>query len=206
MLFALHSIGMESLKLFGTAAILAGGKSSRFGSNKALALWQGNSLMEVIITQLMPYFEDIVIISNSPEIYSDYPVRHAEDLLKQKGPLGGIHAALSVSLSEYVFILACDMPYLSEGLIEYMKRGIRKKLPGAATACRGDFLEPFHGFYSRSLIPEIETSVHRGSGSVFSLLQRPDILKIDDNTVRKYSPDGRIFFNVNHPEDMSVEG
>jgi molybdenum cofactor guanylyltransferase len=95
-----------------TGVILAGGKSSRFGSNKAFASMNGTQLIERVIAIMGSIFKDLIIITNDPDEYSFLGLPMYEDLIKGLGPLGGIYTGLEKIPEKTGFFVACDMPFL----------------------------------------------------------------------------------------------
>lgn len=93
-------------------AVLAGGQSRRFGSDKAMAIWRGRTLLEWAMANLVPHVEEVVICGRSPGL-ADRPPGHL-------GPLAGINAALHFGRDrdfDYVLTLPCDTPYLDADLL-----------------------------------------------------------------------------------------
>ena len=169
------------MKLFGTAIILAGGKSTRMGFDKALMKIRGKPIVEIIIQQLRAVFEDIIVVTNKSEEFTGLDVIVTEDILKGSGPLGGIHAGLMLSKSKYAFLAACDMPVISE---------------------KGDWIEPFHALYNKDLAYDIKTNVQSGKYKIFDVIREKYIVKISEKKVREYSPGLDIFINLNHIKDL----
>ena len=101
-------------------AILSGGKSSRMGINKALASLNGIKVIEYILARLKPYFDELLIVTNEPELYEKYPARVITDIFPRKGPIAGIHAALMNTSRTEIFVLSCDMPFVNTDVINYM--------------------------------------------------------------------------------------
>ncbi len=178
-----------------SALILAGGNSSRFGSNKAIAGLNGKPVIAHILSQLEPLFSEIIISARDSEDYTGLGLPVCTDILQGFGPLAGIHAGLKAASSEHVFVTACDMPFISKELICRMKKQIYRSKPAAVVSSRGDFIEPFHGFYSKSLVPVIEETAKTGHCGIFSFLKKifPAVIE---------SSDEYIFYNVNRPEDL----
>lgn len=100
--------------------ILAGGKSSRFGSNKALALHQGATLIQTITRRLAGLFPETLLITNTPEDYGFLGWPMAADQYQNCGPLAGIHAALRTISQPRAFVCGCDMPLLNPELIRFL--------------------------------------------------------------------------------------
>src|SRR3989338_1265003 len=103
-----------------TGVILAGGKSSRMGRDKAFIRFSEGPMIEILINKLSSLFEDLLIITNKPHAYRKYGIKTANDAISGCGPLGGILSALLLSKNKYNFIFACDMPFLNKNLIRYM--------------------------------------------------------------------------------------
>jgi molybdopterin-guanine dinucleotide biosynthesis protein A len=189
------------MKKFGSAIILAGGKSSRMGFDKQLIKLNERRLMDSLIHKLKGEFEDIIIVTNRPELYIGLSHKITEDILLDKGPLGGIHAGLLQSSSEYSFVVACDMPNISLDYIRYMKKHISDNALGCVTKF-GDWIEPFGSFYSIELIDSIEDYLITGRRSVNGLLEDKDITYIEENAARKFSPNWDMFLNLNTKEEL----
>ena len=166
------------MKLFGTAIILAGGKSTRMGFDKALMKIRGKPIVEIIIQQLRAVFEDIIVVTNKSEEFTGLDVIVTEDILKGSGPLGGIHAGLMLSKSKYAFLAACDMPVISPDYAKYMMETAAKYLPHAVISEKGDWIEPFHALYNKDLAYDIKTNVQSGKYKIFDVIREKYIVKI----------------------------
>ncbi|MCK4488044.1 MAG: molybdenum cofactor guanylyltransferase [Desulfobacterales bacterium] len=102
-------------------AILAGGNNLRMkGRNKSFLKINGTPLIQKTISLFKRLFEEIIIVTNCPPDYALYKkdALIVTDILKNKGPLGGIHTGLTRATKKRVFFAACDMPFLEEGLIK----------------------------------------------------------------------------------------
>lgn len=133
------------------AYILAGGKSSRMGTDKGLMLFNGKYLAESIIGQLEPVFKKIRIVTNNPE-YKKFGFETIEDLIKNIGPAGGIHSALSNTTAAGAFIISCDMPFVTTGAIEYITR--QSMNSQITLPIHHGKIEPLCGVYSRECLPK----------------------------------------------------
>ncbi|QQR81304.1 MAG: molybdenum cofactor biosynthesis protein MoaE [Deltaproteobacteria bacterium] len=94
-----------------TGVILAGGKSSRFGTNKALVPWKQHTFIEEVLHTMQSVFDRVVIVTNTPEVYQHLGVEMLKDAIPHQGPLGGIEVALRECGSS--FVVACDMPLVT---------------------------------------------------------------------------------------------
>ncbi len=99
------------------AYILAGGKSSRMGSDKGMLQLHDQALIEYVIQHLRPVFSNIFIVSENKN-YEKYGLPLVQDVVKNCGPAGGIDAALHHTHSASIFIISCDMPFADSASIE----------------------------------------------------------------------------------------
>ncbi len=193
------------MREFGTAVILAGGQSSRMGFDKQLLYKGSQSIMKRICISLQTRFDDIIIVSNTPELYQCNGLRVISDIMPGMGPLGGIHAGLSHASSEAVFVTACDMPFVDLPYIDYMKSVIK----GADyDACvtenffdKAGRYEAFHSFYYRSALPTIEADLQAQKASVYYLLRKINTLAISSELAHRYITVTNPFLNLNTRSD-----
>jgi molybdopterin-guanine dinucleotide biosynthesis protein A len=132
------------------------------------------------------------------------PVRAVPDLVPGKGAPGGLHAALRASRTEWVFVVACDMPFLAPGLISWLA-GRRAGATAVAVAWRGR-VEPLHAFWSRACLPTIERALAAGAPSLAALAEAVGARLVPEEDWRAIDPDGRSFANANTPEDVARLG
>lgn len=105
--------------------ILAGGKSSRMGTDKGLMLFEGKAMIKYVIEQMQPIFDKLVIVSNNPE-YEKFGLEVIPDLIKDIGPAGGIYTALHHSNATLNFIVSCDMPFVTKEAIAFVVNNINE--------------------------------------------------------------------------------
>jgi molybdopterin-guanine dinucleotide biosynthesis protein A len=133
-------------------AILAGGQSRRMGCHKAFLQYRGKVFIDIVRENMQTWFHDIFIVTNDKALFHNSHIPVYEDIIKNKGPLGALYTALSVAKKEYVFCVACDMPYPNNCLIFRM---LQANL-GNAYDClvpRGPKgLEPLFALYRTSVI------------------------------------------------------
>ena len=191
------------MKEFGTAIILAGGKSSRMGFDKHFLVIDEKRLIESMIDKLKDSFDDFVIVTNKPEYYVDFPAKIVGDQFLGKGPLGGIHAGLSSGESKYCYVIACDMPNINIDYIEYMKTSIRGTDYEGCITKSLEWIEPFNSFYSKDLVEALENNLSQeGKGMIYPFLKSRKICYIEENIARNYTPDWNIFINLNTKEEL----
>ena len=188
------------MKDFGTCIILAGGKSSRMGFDKQFLKVDKRRLMYSIISRLEGEFDQIIIVTNKPEHYTGLSHIITEDILEEKGPLGGIHAGLKKAKSRYSFVIACDMPNINLDYMRYMRE---KTSAMGCTTRYGDWIEPFCSFYSKKIVKDIEDYLKTGKRSINQLLMDLDINYISEERAREFSPNWDMFLNLNTQRDLN---
>jgi len=181
--------------------ILAGGKSSRFGSNKALALHQGAALIEGITRRLAGLFPETLLITNTPENYAFLGWPMAGDQYHDCGPLAGIHAALRTISQPRAFICGCDMPLLNHDLIRFLCQ-----LPGdheVALPWLPEGPEPLYAVYSKRALPVIEDNLAKNQCKIGMVYEKLRIRKVGAEELLQILPDFTTFQNINHQHDLA---
>ena len=141
-----------------SGVILAGGTNSRFsGKTKANAIVGGKTIIARIISTIEDLFDEIIIVTNTPDDFKDYDCfKIVSDQFVKTGPLGGIHAGLISSTKDAIFVFAGDMPFLKSELIikqiEFYKRNDCEALVPQI----GQFIEPLHAIYNKSIEYNLE--------------------------------------------------
>ena len=187
---------MESISI----VVLAGGQSQRMGSNKALLrIDDRETLIARVVNNLKPLSDDIVVVSNTPELYANLSVRQTGDQFPGAGPLAGLHAGLQVALHPWSLVVACDMPLVDHRLVRFMvllTQGHDLVVPSW-----NEDLEPLHALVSRACLPAIETRLKAGQRRVISFYPDVRLRVVEPHEVGIFDPEGRSFFNANTPED-----
>jgi molybdopterin-guanine dinucleotide biosynthesis protein A len=187
---------------FGSAVILAGGKSSRMGFDKQFLQFRNRSLLRFHGRTLSELFDQIIVVTNSPQLYQGTNFTLVSDEVRDKGPLAGLHVGLKAARSHYVYLLACDMPYLNLDYVRFMQQRLQAARADICVTQQGDYLEPFNAFYSRQLVPDIETYLSRGRQSLFRFIRSHDTLYISEQEARGFSPDWGMFLNLNTRQEF----
>lgn len=135
-----------------TGAVLSGGRNARMGGrNKALLPFGGAPLITRPLGVLRGVFFETVIISNEPAAYASFGARVIPDVIKDKGPLGGLHAALAACGGRAVFVAACDMPFLDGVLARRLAGDWLAAGGGVSVPKAGGLLEPLCAVYGTEL-------------------------------------------------------
>ena len=183
-----------------TGIILAGGKSSRYGKNKAMAEIDGTPLIERVIKVMQPLFQHLIIITNTPDEYSYLKLPMKEDIIKGLGPLGGIFTALMSITDEAGFFVACDMPSLNRGLIHYMVE-IKENYDAVVPRIHGN-MEALHALYSKRCLPDIRRLIDSRQYQIFRFFPEISVRYVDANEIQRFDPEFSSFFNINEPKEL----
>lgn len=186
---------------FETAAILAGGKSTRMGYDKLLLEVGGVRVVDSLIACLSTRFSQILLLTGEVTSYPGATV--LPDFHPSRGPLGGIQTALMMSESQFVFVAACDMPNLDMGYVSFLENLLSDGRDwDACVALQGAYIEPFFGYYGKSLLSKLEDDDTFGNGSIHRLLDSAKVLYVSEEAVREFSPDWSLFLNLNTQENL----
>ena len=183
-----------------TGVILSGGRNSRMGENKAFLRIGGERMIDRTVRLFQSVFQQVIIVAASPLDYLDQQATIVTDILPGKGALGGLYTGLFFASDEQVFVVACDMPFLNRAFLEYMigqTAGYDIIVPAPP-----DGLQPLHAVYSRRSLPVIRGLLDRNRLQIKELYPSQKLLKIPPEVLRSFDPGGRMFLNVNTPEDL----
>jgi molybdopterin-guanine dinucleotide biosynthesis protein A len=184
-----------------TISILAGGKSTRMGRDKAFVEFEGRTLLARSLDLARSVTSDVRVVG-SPEKFGPFaPV--VEDLFRDCGPLGGIHAALQTSRAELNLMLAVDMPFVSRTFLEYLVEQAR----GSPTAivvvprCDGD-RQPLCAVYRREFAAVAENALRAGRNKIDLLFDVVQTRVIDQKELENAGFTASLFRNLNTPEEL----
>ncbi len=179
--------------------VLSGGENLRMGVDKAFLKIGGMPIIEHILRALKGIFDNVIIVTNDPQLYAAYDVSVVTDALDKRGPLTGIYTGLLNTRDEYNFVAACDMPFLNTGLISYMMGltvGHDIVVPRI-----GGLPEPLHAVYHRGLLPIIENRVRNDIGQIQGVFSGARVRYVTEEEIDRYDQGRRSFMNLNTPRE-----
>ena len=183
-----------------TGVILAGGKSTRFGSDKALATIKERPLIGRVKNVLGSIFNNLLIVANRQDEYAFLELDIFPDIIPALGPMGGIYTGLQSMKDEWGFFAACDMPYIRPKLV----RRMFELHPGFDVVAPriGRMIEPLHAFYHKRCIESIEDVISSGHRQVILFYKKVRVRYLDEDELRAVDPELDSFFNINFPRDL----
>ncbi len=188
-----------------SCAILAGGENRRMPVLKAFIRVGGQRIIERNLGIMKRLFSEVFIVTDRPELYLYPGVRLLADIHDTRGPMAGVFTALFNASNPWVFISACDMPFVNGSVIEYMasKRDEHDAVVPKSSRAQGS-AEPLFAFYSRRLLPSMEKAVLTGKKGLKDFLGDKRVQYISRAEIKGIDPDGASFINLNTPEDVDI--
>jgi molybdenum cofactor guanylyltransferase len=181
-------------------AILAGGRSLRYGTNKAFETFAGMSLIDHAVLSLSGFCDPVLVVANDLAPYLHLRATLVQDVVRDQGPLGGIYTALLFSPHDWVFTKATDMPFLNKELAKMMD-ALREDCD-AVVPSLNDRVEPLMALYSRMCLPSIAAAIEQGEKKVTSFYRKVRVRELPEKEWREVDPEGLSFKNINTPEMM----
>jgi molybdopterin-guanine dinucleotide biosynthesis protein A len=185
-----------------TGIILAGGKNSRMGTNKAFLEIGGTRLIDRTILLLKEIFEEIIVVANSPLQYSEHGVTVVTDFFKDSGPLSGIYSGLFFSANSHAFVCPCDMPFLDGRLIEYMVK-FTADYDILVPYVGNGYYQPLHAIYGKRCLTIAKKMLEKGNMKIADMYKALNVLLITPNVIDLFDPSRRMFININTHEDVN---
>lgn len=181
-----------------SGVVLAGGKSSRFGQDKGLFVYQGKPLVQHAIAILDSHCDEVLVSTNNPQGYAFTGLPTFEDIYRECGPLGGMHAGLVHASTECVFFLGCDMPHVPPAILPFL----------LGHALGYDAVVPVHHHFRETLcmvmrrdsLPIVEQAILERKWKILDMLAmlRVNFVPVSDQDFYQE----RIFHNINYRGDV----
>lgn len=152
-------------------AVLAGGKSSRMGTDKALLELDGKNFIKRLCDEFDCFEEKIIARGNRSELeVTSWKI--ISDIYQERGPIGGLHAVLSACSSEAMFCFSCDMPFLQISLVEELCRHMKKDVDAVIAVTADGRKHPLCGIYRKSVLLVLEEQILNGNNRMMAALQK----------------------------------
>ena len=187
-----------------TGIILAGGLSRRLGRDKAVEAVGGEPLIRRVASRLAQVSSQTVVVVNEPGRAKALPVPDsatvAVDIYPNKGSLGGIFTGLSAAVTDWAFVVSCDMPFLNTALLSHMS-SLREGFDVVAPLIDGR-PEPTHALYHGVCLPHIRRRLEAGELKISGFFDEVRVRYVAEEELDSIDPERHSFFNVNTQEDL----
>jgi molybdopterin-guanine dinucleotide biosynthesis protein A len=181
--------------------VLAGGKSTRMGQDKAAITLNGRTLLEHALAALREVCRNVAILG-SHELYGTLAPVY-EDIFPGCGPLGGIHAALAGSQTQFNLIIAVDTPFLAPAFLSYLAERAMAAGAVVTTPDINDYTQPLCTVYSLDFLPIAEQALRLGNYKIVPLFPGDKTLVIKQSELRQFAFAADMFENLNTPDDLA---
>lgn len=183
-----------------SAVILAGGKSTRMGRDKASLPWGKQDILHHIIDCLQKVSQDILVISNQPR-FLPTPIRVISDIIPHCGPLSGIHTGLSRAKHSTALVIGCDMPFITPEAVQAIMKHANSTQYDAIIPLYHGKCQPLFACYQKRSLPVIEKALYTGNYKMSSLCNLLHSFYIPEDM---WPPDFNLevlFKNLNYNEE-----
>ncbi|SFB03195.1 MULTISPECIES: molybdenum cofactor guanylyltransferase [unclassified Bacillus (in: firmicutes)] len=185
------------------AIILSGGKSSRMGSNKAFLPLSEMTSIERISHELKKsnMITEYILVTNQMEDYQSLHMKTVSDVFPSLGPLAGMHAGLLAAKEEASIVVACDMPFISNRVVDFLLSQLGNR-EAVVPIIQGN-MHPLFAVYTKRLIDRMEVALRTGKLKIRQFLKDADVHYVNEKDFPFLSDEEieRIFFNMNRPEE-----
>ena len=182
------------------AFVLAGGKSTRMGQDKAFLNYAGRSLLARALEIAHSVAPEVRIVGSREKFARDADV--VEDIFSGRGPLAGIHAALRASQADLNLMIAVDMPLLSQEFLQYLTNVARHSDAIAIVPRAGGHWQPLCAIYRRNFADVAERELAAGRNKIDSLFGKTETLPIEEPELQRAGFFSSLFRNLNTPEEL----
>ena len=170
------------------------------GRPKALLKLGGRRIIERVVDAVKPAVDDLLIVTNTPELYTFLGLPMVPDIYLDHGSLGGIYSGLLAAPGDAAFTVACDMPFLHADVARLV---VERAGSGDVVIPRvGAQLETLHALYAKSCLEAIETRLVAGRLKIVEFFERVSVVEIAEREVARYRDPAIVFMNVNTPEEL----
>lgn len=189
-----------------SVAIMAGGKSSRMGTDKSFVALHGKPMIEHLIEQVTNLGQnETLLITNRPDDYAHLGLPMVGDVFPDAGSLGGIYTAIYNSKNSHILVLACDMPFVKPKLLNYMLSVYNEENPpyDVIVPRVKEYPQGLHAIYSKQCLAPIKKCIAMNQLKVIGFYKDVNVRYIDEPEHQPFDRKGLSFFNVNTPEQLA---
>ncbi|MGB2591644.1 MAG: molybdenum cofactor guanylyltransferase [Candidatus Acidiferrum sp.] len=186
--------------------VLAGGASSRFGGDKALAKLGGIPMLEYMIDLLIKVTGDAFIVGGTRKQYQGFDVDIIADRWPREGPLGGIVTALDVSAKspgkpKWNLVVSCDMPFLTHEWLDFLVGRAWASEVQVVLAHSAQGPEPLCAVWRTDACDAIREQFESGVRKVTAAIAKLNAEVLDEADWKRFDSAGRLFWNMNTAAD-----
>jgi len=170
------------------------------GQDKAFIQVNGIRLFDYVYDTCHDLFPEIIIVTNQPQHFGEYHTKNFMDEIPGAGSLGGLYTGLINASNDYVFCVACDMPFLKAELISHLIE--KKSNYDVVIPITKKGLEPLHAIYSKRCIEPIKKLLEKGEFKISKFFPEVQVGYCGEEEIKEIDPSLTSFINVNTKQDL----
>ena len=184
------------------AVVLAGGRSSRMGTDKATVPFCGRRMVDVVVERLRALTDDVVVCARQRSALEPILVPVVEDAEAYAGPLPALVAGIRAAGTTRVVAVACDMPFLNVPLLADLAGRLNDDID-AVVPITAHGPQPLHAAYGDCAVEPLLAVLASGERSLRGALERLRVRWVEEEEWRALDPSGNSFRNVNTPDELA---
>lgn len=185
-----------------TFALLSGGASKRFGSDKTIALYKNKPLFLYGLETGLSVSKDVIHISKNPDKYKPFieNVKYLSDDLKEICPMSGLIKAGTSAKYDYIFVLSADSPLITKEFILFLSNNI-DNYDGIVPEINGK-IYPLISIYKKNVLLNMQNDYNKKNYKIIKSLENFNIKYLNENTILNNGFSKTIFTNINYTDDL----
>ncbi|MAT43376.1 MAG: hypothetical protein CL609_13640 [Anaerolineaceae bacterium] len=186
--------------------IQSGGQSTRMGEEKGLVPFCGKPLIQNVLERVQHIGDEIIIVTNKPDLYNFLKVKSVNDIYQNYGALAGLHSGLTNAKHNIVVNLACDIPYVNSELLSYLIEKMKKQPDRDVIIPKTEMgYEPMQAVYRRkTCLPAVEAAIREKKRRMISWFDQVNVMEIEETTLRTFNQDLENFINMNTKNELQM--
>jgi molybdopterin-guanine dinucleotide biosynthesis protein A len=170
------------------------------GAPKALVELGGRRLIERVVGVVRDAVDDVLLVTNTPDLYRFLGVRMVPDVFADHGSLGGLYSGLAAASGDAAFTVACDMPFLHPAVARLVIE--RAGEADVVVPRAGDQLQTLHALYAKACLPAMEARLRAGRLKITGFFDDVRVLEVPEAEVARHADPARVFMNLNTPDEL----
>jgi molybdopterin-guanine dinucleotide biosynthesis protein A len=170
------------------------------GAPKALVELGGRRLIERVVGVVREVVDDVLIVTNTPDLYRFLDLPMVPDVFVDHGSLGGIYSGLAAAAGEAAFTVACDMPFLRAAVARLVVE--RAGEADVVIPRTGDQLQTMHAVYGKGCLPHMHARLRAGRLKITGFFEDVRVLEVPEAEVARHADPALVFTNLNTPEEL----
>ena len=162
----------------------------------------GKRLVDRVVEVMRSVFDDLLMVTNTPDVYADLGLPMVQDVWPEKGSLGGVYSAIYHVATPYCLVVACDMPFLQAAVLRYLITQLTD-YDVVVPDVLGE-LQTLHAIYSKACLQPIERRLETHRLRIVGFFPEVRVRTVTASELEPYDPELLAFQNLNTPEEFQA--